>query len=149
MKPKFVIYVLQRRHGHFSSLQFLILDLNPFRVFVSLMSLGINDHIFGPIYERVWVPYVTVFTLLVSNGNLEQYLFSSFNLKTSFNNSGPMSFLTLYNYIANSWIFFWWTDTELSLINSSSKEETLSLYTNRSDLSWMLIIRLFSFRLWT
>ena len=102
MNPKFVIYVLQRRHGHFSGLQFLILDLNSLSVFVSLISLGINDHIFGPMYERVSVPYVTVLTLLVSNGNLEQYLFSSFNLKTSFNNSGPMLFLTLYNSIANS-----------------------------------------------
>ena len=118
--------------------------MNVFKEGSFLISFGIIPQI----WANVSVPYLTVLTFLVislfSEGSLTLYLRG----KTCFMISGESPFKTLYSSIARVWMFRSWVVKELSLIRSSSNEETFSSYTTRKDLSWILFIRLFNFRLW-
>ena len=57
------MYTLQNLHGHLSGFHFLIFWLKIGSVAQSLMSEGTKLQILGPRYEKISVPYSTVFTL--------------------------------------------------------------------------------------
>ena len=79
---------------------------------------------------------------------IPQIIGTSTNSKTSFINSGAIPALTLNISVISFCRFRWCKVVELSLLSSSSKDESKSLYTTRKALSWSLLMQVFSFRLW-
>ena len=148
MNPTPATYVLQILHGHFTGLHCLIFLLNSVRDLTFLISPGTRAHIFGPMKPSVSIPYDTVLTFLVLNGNLEQCSKTSFRGNTWFIIPGDNPLTTLYNSIAKAWMFLECIVKELSLLSNSSNDERSSLYTIRNALSWILLILLFNLRLW-
>ena len=148
MNPTPATYVLQILHGHFTGFHCLIFLLNSARDLTFLISPGTRAHIFGPMKPSVSIPYDTVLTFLVLNGNLEQCSKTSFRGNTWFIISGDNPLTTLYNSIAKAWMFLNVSWKSYLYWAIHQKFERSSLYTIRNALSWILLILLFNLRLW-
>ena len=91
------------------------------------MLSGPQLHVLGPRYDRVSIPYLTVFTLFVRKvGPLKLYeIFLRSNM--FFIIVGLNLFIALYISVANTCKFLSCIVTELSLASSSAKGDKLSL----------------------
>ena len=68
--------------------------------------------------------------------------------KNPFSLSGAIPILILKISVIRFCRYRWCKVVELSLLSSTWKDESKSLYTTRKALSWSLLMRAFSFQLW-
>ena len=141
---------LQFLQGQFIGFHFLFSFLNLTREFIILTSLGICSHILGPKYNADSLPLKTLWIGSVRNVGaylrLRCVLFLIWI--TSFIVSRDIQLTTFYISIASQWILLWCIETELSLSNSFSRFEFLSLKMILKQLSWSWLILLFKKREW-
>ena len=92
------------------------------------MLSGTKLHVLGPRYDRVSIPYLTVFTLFVRKVGPLLKLYEIF-LRSNmfFIIVGLNVFIALYISVANTCKFLSCIVTELSLASSSAKGDKLSL----------------------
>ena len=129
--------------------QLLVRALNSSRDLEYFISVGTLSHSFGPIEDAASVPYLSVHGML--RLQLDWFVRisgTSANSKTLFINSGDIPVLTLNILVISFCRFLCCRVVELSLLSSSSKDESKLLYTTRKTLSWSLLMRAFSFGLW-
>ena len=136
--------------GQFLGTQLLIHTLNSSRDLEFFISVGTLSHSFGPIEDVVSMPYLSVHGMVRLHLDWILRLYgTSVNSKTPFINSRAIPVLTFNISVISFCRFRWCKVVELSLLSSSSTDESKFLYTTRKALSWSLLIRAFSFRLWT
>ena len=128
--------------------QLLIPTLNSSRHLVFFTSAGTLSCSFGPIEDAVSMRYISVHGMLQLHLDWFRLWGTSLNSKTPFTNSGAIPVLTLNISVISSCRFRWCKVVELSLLSSASKNESKSLYTTCKALSWSLLMRAFSLRLW-